>query len=82
MASKLLNLFAENPVPFLDPESKQKMTAACRGLWHRFEELAFDAPATVHWREKRPPEADNIDVGPLTEADLQDDLFRPSDVPF
>ena len=82
VASKLLNLFAENPVPFLDPESKQKMTAACRGLWHRFEELAFDAPATVHWREKRPPEADNIDVGPLTEADLQDDLFRPSDVPF
>jgi hypothetical protein len=82
VASKLLNLFAENPVPFLDPESKQKMTTACRGLWHRFEELAFDAPATVPWREKRPPEADNIDVGPLTEADLQDDLFRPSDVPF
>jgi hypothetical protein len=51
-------------------------------LWLKFEELAFDAPAMAHWRETRPPEADNIDVGPLTEADLHDDLFRPSDVPF
>ena len=32
--------------------------------------------------EARPPEADNIDVGPVTEADLHDDLFRPAEVPF
>jgi hypothetical protein len=82
LASKLLNLFAENPLPYLDPESKQKMTAAYRGLWHKFEELAFDEPATTHWREARPQEADNIDVGPVTEADLHDDLFRPAEVPF
>ncbi len=56
--------------------------AAQRMLWLKFEELAFDAPAMAHWREARPQEADNIDVGPVTEADLHDDLFRPAEVPF
>ena len=82
VAAKLLNLFAENPLPWLDSESKKNLAAAQRLLWLKFEALAFDAPAMAHWRETRPPEADNIDVGPLTEADLHDDLFRPSDVPF
>ena len=45
-------------------------------------DLAFDAPATAHWQTARIKEADNIDVGPLTEADLQDNLFGPSNVPF
>jgi hypothetical protein len=44
--------------------------------------MAFDAPATAHWREARPQEADNIGVGPLTEADLHDDSFETSDNPF
>jgi hypothetical protein len=82
VAAKVLNLFAENPGPFLDPELKQKMTAAHRMLWFKFEELAFEAPARAHWREARPQESDNIDVGPVTEADLHDDLFRPPDLPF
>ena len=77
-----MNLFAENPLPWLDSESKKNLAAAQRLLWLKFEELAFDAPAMAHWRETRPPEADNIDVGPLTEADLHDDLFRPAEVPF
>jgi hypothetical protein len=51
------------------------MSAAHRMLWQKFEELVFDAPST-------PQEADNIDVGPVTEADLHDDLFFPSDAPF
>lgn len=50
-------------------------------MWQKFEELAFDAPATAHWQTARNEEADNIDVGPVTEADVHDDLFRPSDVP-
>ena len=32
--------------------------------------------------EASPPEADNIDGGLVTKADLYDDLLRPSDVPF
>jgi hypothetical protein len=82
LAAKLLALYAEDPLPFLDSETKKNLAAAQRMLWLKFEELAFDAPAMAHWRETRPPEADNIDVGPLTEADLHDDLFRPAEVPF
>jgi hypothetical protein len=51
-------------------------------LWHKFQELAFEVPARAHWQVIGLQEADNIDVGPLTAADLQADLFRPSDVPF
>ncbi|MGB8369482.1 MAG: hypothetical protein WCF71_09360, partial [Verrucomicrobiia bacterium] len=82
LAAKRLALYAEDQLPFLDSESKKKMAAAQRMLWLKFEELAFDAPATAHWRETRPPEADNIDVGPVTEADLHDDLFVSSGNPF
>jgi hypothetical protein len=46
------------------------------------QSAAFEAPATAHWREARSPEADNIDAGPVTEADLYDNLFRPLDAPF
>jgi hypothetical protein len=60
MAAKLLALYAEDPLPFLDSESKKKMAAAQRMLWLKFEELAFDAPAMAHWRKARPQEADNL----------------------
>ena len=82
VAAKRLALYVADPLVFLEAESKQKMAAASRMLWFKFEELAFEAPATAHWREARSPEADNIDVGPVTEADLHNDLFRPAAEPF
>lgn len=82
VASRLLNLFAENPFLFFDDELKRKMAAVSRGVWLKFEGLAFDAAATARWQEARPQEADNIDVGPLVEADLYDDLFQPINEPF
>jgi hypothetical protein len=33
-------------------------------------------------QESRPVEADNIDVGPLTQADVQSELLETSDDPF
>ena len=36
----------------------------------------------MRWRESKPLEADIIDVGPITESDLHNDLFEPADVPF
>ena len=33
-------------------------------------DLAFDEAADMRWRESKPAEADNIDVGPLTEEDF------------
>ena len=77
LAAKLLAEYAKDPLPFLDPESKKKMSAAYRMLWQKFEEVAFAPSATIH----RQP-ADNIDAGPVTEADLNDDLFKTSDAPF
>jgi hypothetical protein len=51
-------------------------------LPRKFSELAFDEMAQVRWQESEQREADNIDVGPLTEADLQDDIFVTSENPF
>jgi hypothetical protein len=82
VAARSLAEYTKDPWPCLGPESKEKMKTACKMMWMKFKELAFDAPATAHWREARPREADNIDVGPLTEADLHDDLFRPENEPF
>lgn len=45
-------------------------------------DLAFDEAADMRWRKSRPTEADNIDVGELTDADLQGDLLEVSDEPF
>jgi len=58
------------------------MTAAHAALSRKFDELAFDESAEVRWQESRPMEADNIDVGPATEADLQNDLIESSGNPF
>ncbi len=44
--------------------------------------MAFDELAQMRWQKSQAEEADNIDVGPLTEAGLQDDLVKTSDDPF
>jgi len=78
VAAKRLALYAEDPVSYLDAESKKKMTAAHQMMWRKFQELAFEDPAVTHWQQL----ADNLDVGPVTEADLHEDLFEPSENPF
>jgi hypothetical protein len=82
LAAKWLNLFVDNPLPFLDAETKKQMATVQRDLWSKFLDLAFDTPGPTSPRKPRPQPADNLDVGPVTEADLHDDLFRPSWVPF
>jgi hypothetical protein len=51
-------------------------------LLRKFTELAFDVAAEVRWQESRPTEADNIDVGPAAETDLQNDLIEASGNPL
>ncbi len=82
LAVKILNDFAENPLPYLVEEAKQKLAAVNAMLLRKFAELAFDDLAQVRWQESEPGEADNIDVGPRTEADLTSDLFATSENPF
>jgi hypothetical protein len=82
VAAKFLAQYAADPLPYLDPETKKKLSAAYRVLWQKFEEFAFYASAGTRWQEAMSPEADNIDVGPLMEADLQPDIFKTSENPF
>jgi hypothetical protein len=51
-------------------------------LSRKFDELAFDESAAVRWQEAQPIEADNIDVGPATGTESQDDLIEETGNPF
>jgi len=66
----------------MDEAGKKNMIAAHSALLGKFTELAFDETAEVRWQESRPAEANNIDVGPGTETDLQGDLIESSGDPF
>jgi hypothetical protein len=82
LAAKVLRGFAADPFPVLSKEEKARMTAAHASLSRKFDELAFDESAAVRWQEAQPIEADNLDVGPATETDLQNDLIEPFVNPF
>jgi hypothetical protein len=82
LAAKVLRGFVEDPFPVLSKEENARMTAAHSALLRKFTDLAFDESAAVRWQESQPTEADNIDVGPPTETDLQDELIEASGKPF
>ena len=82
IAAKLLNDFAENPFPYLDEKTEKKLEEVNSMLLRKFTELACDEMAEARWKESVKWKADNIDVGPLTEADLQRELIKASDDPF
>jgi len=48
----------------------------------KFTDLAFDEWAEMRWQESRSTEADNMDVGPAIETDLQNDLIEASGNPL
>ena len=58
------------------------MITAHSALLRKFTELAFDEAAEARWEESRPMEADNIDVGPAREMDLQGDLIEAAGDPY
>ena len=68
LAAKVLRGFVEDPFPVLSKEEKAKMTAAHSALLRKFTDLAFDESAEMRWQESRPTEADNIEVGPVSEV--------------
>jgi hypothetical protein len=82
VAAKVLREFTQDPFPYLDEVQKKQMMAAHSALSRKFTELAFDDAAETRWEESRPTEADNMDVGPATETDLQGDLTEASWIPF
>jgi hypothetical protein len=82
VATVMLREFAKDPLPFLDEAGKKKMIAAQSALLRKFTDLACDVSAEARWQESQPAEADNIDVGPATDEDLQGDLIEASGNPF
>ena len=58
------------------------MMAAHSDLLRKLTDLAFDESAEMRWQASRPAEADNMDVGPARETDLQSDLMEASGNPF
>jgi hypothetical protein len=58
------------------------MIAAHSALLRKFTALAYDESAEMRWQESRPTEADNMDVGPATETDLQRDLMKRRGIRF
>jgi hypothetical protein len=51
-------------------------------LLRKFAELAFDESAEMRWQKSRAADGDDIDVGPVTGTDLQNDLMEASRNPF
>ncbi|HEX4119508.1 MAG TPA: hypothetical protein VH619_02675 [Verrucomicrobiae bacterium] len=82
IAAKLLNELVADPYLYLDEAGGKKMNSAHSDLLRKFTELAFDESVAVRWQESQPTEADNIDVGPVTETESQNDLIESSGSPF
>jgi len=82
LAVKILNDFAENPYTYLGEKAKKQMVAADAALLQKFSDLAFNEAADMRWRDSGRAEADNIDVGPLTDEDLQGTIFETLENPF
>jgi hypothetical protein len=82
LATKVLRDYATDPFPYLDEATKKKMTVAHSDLLRKFTDLAFDESAETRWQESQRTEGDNVDVGPPTETDLQDELIEASGNPF
>ena len=82
MAAKRLNEFGADPYPYLDEAAKKKMAAAQSDLLRKFTELTFDESAQACWQESQRRGVDNIDGVPVTETDLQNDLFETAANPF
>jgi hypothetical protein len=82
VAAKRLAQYAEDPLPFLDSVTKKKLNEAYRELWRKFEDIAFGESAQTRYEAAMHPPADNLDLGPVTEADLHVDLFQPENQPF
>jgi hypothetical protein len=83
VVAKILADYADNPLPYLSTEQENALKSVCSDLLRKFTELAFDDKAQLRWQEHELSiQADNLDVGKLTAADLQIDLLPVSENPF
>jgi hypothetical protein len=82
LVTKVLMDYAADPFPFLDEAGKKKMRMAHSDLLRKFTDLAFDESAEPRWQTSQRTEAESINVGPVTETYLQNELFESAENPF
>jgi hypothetical protein len=75
IAAKVLRLFAEDPLPYLDETMKRRITAVQSGLLRKFTDIAFDGSAKVRWQESQRAAADDVYRRAGTDENVQNDLF-------
>ena len=78
----MLDYYVENPQRWLDEDGEKQLKAVHTVLMRKFTELAFAQSADSDQRPNRAVEGDEIDLGRVTDADLQKSLLEASDDPF
>jgi hypothetical protein len=80
IAAKVLRLFAEEPLPYLDDDMKKQMATVQSDLLRKFVDVAFDDEAQSRWREfTRKAENENK---PPPEVNIVPELFLHGSPPF
>ena len=74
IAAKVLRLYVEEPLPYLDDAMKKKMATVQSDLLGKFTDIAFDESAQVWWQESQRGRAENISARSEVETNLQNDL--------
>ena len=82
IAAKVLSLFAEEPLPYLDEDMKKKLATVQSDLLRKFTDIAFDESAVTRWQESERAKADNDGEGQAVDRELQNELFESSGGPF
>jgi hypothetical protein len=64
IAAKVLRLYVEEPLPYLDDEMKKRMATVQSDLLRRFTDIAFDESAEVRWVETNRSKVSNVEAFP------------------
>jgi hypothetical protein len=74
--------YAESPEKYLDERGKAKLGDVSRELWRRLNESVNEDATEEQLQRQAMRLGDNVGDGHATPEGLQEDLFRPMEVPF
>jgi hypothetical protein len=76
IAAKVLRLYVEEPLPYLDDAMKKKLATVQSDLLRKFTDIAFGESAESRWRESQRAETKMVGAGLVIETDMQERLFE------
>ncbi|HUD82875.1 MAG TPA: hypothetical protein VMQ67_05205, partial [Candidatus Saccharimonadales bacterium] len=82
IAAKVLRLYAEEPLPYLDDSMKKELATVQSDLLRKFTDIAFDESEEARWNEFERAKAKDDYGTPGAKAYQQNDLFETSENPF